>query len=444
MSEHECIGCNEYQVLSRRQFIGAAGMMGLLATSAPAWLPRVAFAKDYRGGARDVIVAVFLRGASDGLSMVVPYADPQYAIKRPTLKIPPPTDPDTVNRCIDLNGYMGLHPSLGALKPFYDDSTVAFIQATGSNDPSRSHFDAQRFMEVGKPGDASISTGWLARHLMTTPPLQPNAAARAIGIASNLEIALLGAPKAVPVPTLANTTVTYNITGPGDTRAARLAALNTAYNLVADPVRTAASNTQATINMLAGINFSTYTPNGGAVYPATSFGRALKSTAALIRANVGVEAVCIDKGGWDTHSAQGNFGTGTMSANLTDLGNALAAFRRDVLVSTSNVTVVVMSEFGRRVLENASAGTDHGHGNCMIVMGGHVNGNQVFNGLPAGQGGPGPGWPTLSNLYQNLDLQVATDYRDVLAEITQNRLNNSNLATVFPGYTPTFPGVVSA
>jgi uncharacterized protein (DUF1501 family) len=185
---------------------------------------------------------------------------------------------------------------------------------------------------------------------------------------------------------------------------------------------------------LSAIGIGSYQPSAGAVYPTSSFGTALRSTAALIRADVGVEAVHIDVGGWDTHNAQGP-ATGGMANTMRSLADAIAAFHADMVGSSriGRLTLVVMSEFGRRAQENGSQGTDHGHGNVMFVLGGSATGGRVLTQ-----------WPGLTapQLYQGQDLQVTIDYRDILAEIVSRRLGNSQLDVVFPGYTPTFRGAV--
>lgn len=421
-----CQACNEYEQLSRRQFLGWTAAATAAAAAAPAWLPRVTFASSFVSG-RDVIVSIYLRGGADGLTLVPPYGDPQYAVLRPTLAIAPPGG---ANGAVDLNGYFGLAPAMSPLLTPYVNGHLLVVQATGLTDGTRSHFDAQRFMELGKAQDPTISTGWLGRHIATAPPFDSNAAARAIGIAYQLQTSLAGAPKSVPVPDLAS----YTISGSSTTRTARLTALSDMHNLVPEPLKAAANNTRATITALANVNAGAYTPIAGVTYPNTSFGKALKQTAALIKADIGVEAVAIDRGNWDTHSNQGNLGTGTMAQNMTDLAGSLRAFYDDVIIGgTANgfpVTVVVMSEFGRRPQENASQGCDHGHGNAMFAMGKKIVGGQVLTQ-----------WPTLSNLYQNLDLQVTIDHRDILAEIVSKRLGNPNLAAVFPSFTPTMRNI---
>lgn len=425
MSAHEACGCPEYRRLSRRRFLAGAGGTAA-AFAVPAWLPRVAYAQDYCS-TRDVIVSIFLRGASDGLTICVPHAEDAYYTARPTLAIPRPDSSDP-NRATDLDGFFGIPPALTPLLPAWQAGNLLFVHACGSTDPSRSHFDAQRFMEVGKPADSQLFTGWLGRHLFSVAPKTPGAVLRAVGIGYALQRTLQGAPAALPIPNLD----TFGLTGNAATAAARRDALDDMYQLVADPLKAAATTTQVTIDLLDTIDFTGYVPAGGAVYPEGGFGLALKSTAALIKADVGVEAVAIDRGGWDTHNNQGSI-SGTMNTLMADLAAGLAAFHADIWAANGrNVTVVIMSEFGRRLDENGSLGTDHGHGNAMLLLGNNIAGGRVL-----------AQWPGLSpgQLFEQRDLQVTIDFRDVLAEIVQYRLGNSSLPFVFPDYTPTLRGV---
>ncbi len=422
-------GCPEYLALSRRGFLRVAGSGAALAAaaSAPAWLPRVALAKDYRSGQRDVLISVFLRGASDGLSMCVPWGEAAYYAARPTTAIarPDSTNPD---RAINLDGFFGFPPGFAPLIPAYQDGNLLVVHATGSTDSSRSHFDAQRFMEVGKANDATLGTGWLGRHLQTTSPLVPGSTLRGVGIATGLQKTLVGGPQTLPIPNLDN----FGLTGSTSSRIDRLSAIGDLYDLVPDPLHSTAQNAIDTMALLDQIEFANYVPQGGAVYPTFSTGVAFESAAALIRAQVGVEAIAIDVTGWDTHATQGS-GVGSLNNLMSQLAQSLAAFHRDMFATTApSVTVVVTSEFGRRLAENGTQGTDHGHGNCMLVMGHQIDGGRVLRnwpGLAAGQ------------LYENRDLEVTIDYRDILAEVVQARLGNNNLSTIFPGFTPTIRGV---
>jgi uncharacterized protein (DUF1501 family) len=427
INKHDCNACSEYNELSRREFLArTAASAAILA--APAWLPQVAYAQA-EDTSRDVIVSIFLRGGADGLSLVVPYAETAYYTLRPTIAIPRP-DSANANRAVDLNGFFGLPPAMASLLPAYQSGNLLIVHATGSTDPTRSHFDAQAFMEVGVPGSRDTATGWLGRHLATKAPMKPNSALRALAFNYGLPQMLAGAPNALPIPNPAN----FALNGTSSTSSQRLAWLGTSFTNELDPLKASALNTQRTITQLAAIGISNYVPAGGVIYPTSSFGTALRSTAALIRADVGVEAIQIDVSGWDTHNAQGPL-TGGMSTTMRTLADAIAAFHADMVGASrlGRVTLVVMSEFGRRVLENGSQGTDHGHGNVMFVLGGSATGGRVLTQ-----------WPGLNagELYQNQDLQVTIDYRDILAEIVSRRLGNAQLDVVFPDYSPTFRGAV--
>lgn len=429
MSRHpaDCNACAEYNELSRREFLARTTAAAVIA-STPAWLPQVTYAQT-EDTSRDIIVSIFLRGGADGLSLVAPYAENAYYTLRPSLAVPRPDDASP-NRALDLNGFFGLPPAMASLLPAFRAGQLLIIHATGSTDPTRSHFDAQAFMEIGIPGEREVETGWLGRHLATKPPMKPAAALRALAFNYGLPLTLAGGPDTLPIPDPAN----FGISGTSSTRTQRLAWLGTAFASQPDPLKSSALNTQRTITELSAIGIGTYQPAGGAVYPNSSFATALRSTAALIRADVGVEAVQIDIGGWDTHSAQGPL-TGGMAATMRQLADALAAFHVDMSGANrlGRLTLVAMSEFGRKAQENGSQGTDHGHGNVMFVMGGSVVGGRVMTQ-----------WPGLSTaqLYQQQDLQVTIDYRDILAEIVSRRLGNTQLDVVFPGYAPTFRGAV--
>lgn len=448
MNEHECLACPEYNTLTRRGFMQFSGA-ALAAMSAPAWLPRVIFAKD-DDSTRDVVVSIFLRGGCDGLTMCVPYGDPSYGVLRSATRILPPDGTVNAAQALSNSGFFGLPPALAPLKIPYEDGKLAICHATGwkLSNPSRSHFDAQRYLELGKFNDPTIFTGWLGRHLAQTGAVVPTDPVRAIGVANGLQAHLLGAPKSIPVPGLAKSNAPdFRLRGLASTTAARLSRITAMYDAAPDPLRSESIITKNTIDLLNAIPFSSYQPSGGAVYnyqnggaSTTSFAYSLKSTAALIKNNMGVEAVAIDRGGWDTHSAQGVNAGGSMYGSMQDLALGLLAFYQDVVVSSSrNVVVIVMSEFGRRAAENGSQGTDHGFGNMMFLMGNRINGRQVLAYDELGN----PGWPGLGpgQLFQNQDLKVTLDFRDILAEVCQNLLGDPNLGEVFPGYTPTFRGV---
>lgn len=419
-------GCPEYRALSRRAFLRQSAVAAA-AVSVPAWLPRVTYAQSHASN-RDVIVCIFLRGGMDGLSVIVPHGEAEYYRVRPTINVPRP-DSSAANRATDLDGFFGVPPALTTLLPAYRAGHLLAVQATGSIDPSRSHFDAQHYMEVGMPGQSALVTGWLGRHLATRAPANPDTPLRALSFTYGLTETLAGGPLAMPIPDPAN----FGLSGTSSTRTRRLDWLNAAYAGETDPLRSTALNTQRTISTLAALNINAYLPAAGVTYPNTSFARALRSTAALIRADVGVEAVQIDLGGWDTHSDQAPL-TGRMATVMQQLAEGIAAFHADIEGASrlQQVTLVAISEFGRNVRENGSLGTDHGRGNCMFVLGGAVAGGRVLHQ-----------WPGLLDLQDNQDLKVTIDHRDILAEIVLRRLGNPNLDIVFPGHTPTIHNVVN-
>jgi uncharacterized protein (DUF1501 family) len=421
-------GCQEYNELSRRDFIGAAAA-GYAASMFPAWLPKVVLAKSYAAN-RDVIVSIFQRGGADGLAMVAPYADPAYYAARPTIGIPRP-DANDANKGIDLDGFFAFAAGMSGLVPAYATKDLLVVHATGlQTNNSRSHFDAQRYMEVGKPADPNLVTGWLGRHLASIPPFKPDALLRGIGISNGLQKTLVGAPQTLPIANPAN----FSIGGSEASQPGRLQFMQTEYGVGEEPLRSSALDAVNTVRLIKSVNFAGYTPANAATYPNTSFGRALRSLAVLIKADVGIEAAQVDIGGWDTHSDQGA-NAGGMRNLMNDFSNSLGAFYADVVATGYPVTVVAISEFGRNVRENASGGNDHGRGTVMYAMGKGIAGGRVLtkNWIS--------GMLDRANLEAGQDLRVTVDYRDILSEIVQNRLGNPNLGVVFPGWTPTMLGV---
>lgn len=420
-------GCSEYRDLSRRQFLATSGALSAAAVVFPDWLPRVTLANHF-SSTRDVIVSVFMRGAVDGLAMVIPHTEARYYAIRPTIRTPAP-DSLAANRAIALDNRFAFPPSMRGMLPPFQAGDLLITHATGHiNNNSRSHFDAQRFMEVGKPVDPDLTTGWLGRHLATVPPIHPSPVLRGLGLASGLAKTLVGAPQTLPIADPAN----YTIGGSSTTRAARMAMLRANYEESVNPLRAAALDAVGTMDLLGRLNINAYAPAGGAVYPNNSFGRGLRSIAALIKSDIGLEAAAIDIGGWDTHAAQ-DPNAGQMATLMTSFSNALGAFWADVMNTGSRVTLVAVSEFGRNAIENGSQGTDHGRGTVMFAMGKGINGGRVYTN----------GWPGLdaAQLEDRRDLRVTLDYRDVLAEIVERRLENTNLGFVFPGWRPTVRGV---
>jgi uncharacterized protein (DUF1501 family) len=425
---HENCGCAEYNELSRRHFIARSAGAAVFSALMPEWIPKVVLAKS-AASSRDVIIHIFQRGGADGLSLVAPYTDANYYTARPTIAIP---RPGQANGGKDLDGTFMLAPAMLGVDPAYRAGELLIVHGAGLSYSSRSHFDAQHFIEVGKANDLSLSTGWLGRHLATTDAAVPGTVLRGIAMSSGLPDALKGAPQTLPIPDPRN----FGLSGSTTTRDARTAWLATDYYLDQDPGRDAALDAAATLALLRSINVSGYVPSNGATYPTNSFGTSLRSAAALIKADVGVEAIQIDVGGWDTHATQTPVLAGGQLYNLMrDFSNAIGAFWQDVLQGngTYNVTLVAMSEFGRNVKENGDAGTDHGRGGAMFVLGHHINGGRVLT----------QNWQPLdvANLQDRQDVKVTIDHRDILAEIVQNRLANPNVGVIFPGYNPVARGV---
>lgn len=421
MTNQTC--CNEYATMSRRTFLGsslqAAGalLFGNALVALPSWMPSIRLADPHVGPRGDTLVCIFLRGGADGLNMVVPHGDDHYYSHRPTIGIPRPDDNSETLRTLDLDGFFGLHPALEPLQAIFQAGDMAFVHATGSPDDSRSHFEAMALMERGAA--ARDYTGWIARHLASLDTGNESAL-RAIGIGEMLPASLTGAVSATALQSIAD----YHLQGRDERVGEMQALLHTLYSQDDDMLSAVAGQTMAAMEVLSGLDMANYVPRGRA-YPERNFGRGMQTVAQLVRADVGVEVACVDLGGWDTHVVQGST-EGQMANLMGELAGGLAAFYEDLQDKAENVTVVVMSEFGRRLQENSGLGTDHGHGNMMMVMGGGILGGRVYADWPglAEEQLAGPG-----------DLEITTDYRDVLGEILSKRLNNPYTADVFPGYT---------
>jgi uncharacterized protein (DUF1501 family) len=394
-------------MLTRRFFLRASAVAMAGIGAAPAWLVRAAAAG---GNRRKILVAIFQRGAADGLNVVVPFFEKLYYELRPTIAVPAP---GKNNGAIDLDGRFGLHPSLQSLKPFWDSGQLAIVEATGSPDPTRSHFDAQDFMESGTPGKMS-EDGWLNRAL--APPGADSSPVRAIAIGAQLPRTLRGARPAVAVNNLEQFQVRNQNAA---------AILEKMYATTADAKLMASGNeTFEAVKMIESISRAPYTPANGAQYLG-EFGRSLQQVARLIKADVGVEAAFADIGGWDHHSNEAP----QLANLLQQFGASLAAFARDMGDRMEDIVLVTMSEFGRTVKEDGNNGTDHGHGNVMTVLGGPVRGGHIYGR-----------WPGLEpeQLFDQRDLAVTTDFRDVLGELVSHHLGQK-IDQVFPGYRPGEP-----
>jgi uncharacterized protein (DUF1501 family) len=392
-------------MLNRRIFLTGSAVVMAGAGIAPPWLARAAANTN---GRKKVLVAIFQRGAADSLNIVVPFGDKHYYDLRPTIGIQQPGGDGTA---IDLDGYFGLHPQLKPLKDLWDRKQFAIVEATGSPDPSRSHFDAQDYMESGTPG-RTMADGWLNRAL--APATLETSPLRAVSFGSQLPRTLRGDRAAISVANAQNFGV-----GNKDTAAL----LEKMYARTADArLETTGKDAFAAMKMVQQISNAPYTPAGGANYgPGGELGRNLQQLARFIKADVGVEAAFADIGGWDHHGQE----PGQMFGLLNQFSNAVKAFALDLGDRMEDVVLVTMSEFGRTAKENGDAGTDHGHGGAMMVFGGSVKGGKVYGR-----------WPGLASdqLFEGRDLAVTTDFRDVLGELVAGHLGQKDLGKVFPGF----------
>jgi len=411
---------------SRRIFMrnGAFALVSL--GFAPSFLARTAYAQERTRRAKRLI-AIFQRGAVDGLSVVVPFGDSEYYRARPTIAVPRPKSGEP--GAIDLDGFFGFNPRMQPLKAFWDNRALAIVHACGSPDATRSHFDAQDYMETATPGVKSTSDGWLNRYLQAGK--DENAAAstpfRAVSLTQQLPRMLQGVAPALAMNQIGQ----FGIRG-GQTAGASFEAQ---YAAAADRVLNGTGReTFDAIRMLKNTNPASYQPDNGAEYPRSPFGQALKQIGQLTKADVGLEVAFADVGGWDTHVNQGS-SQGQLANRLDDFARGIAALVTDLGDRMADTVILTMSEFGRAVGENGNRGTDHGHGNAMMVIGGGVRGGKVFGA-----------WPGLApeKRYEGRDLAVTTDFRDVFGEIVVRHLGVSDPQSIFPGYAITparFPGL---
>jgi uncharacterized protein (DUF1501 family) len=416
--------------MNRRYFIKSGGIalasFGVM-TSAPSFLKR-ALAETVAGGRRKTLIAIFQRGAVDGLNVVVPYGEHAYYDQRPSIAIPKPDGGSEA--AINLDGFFGLHPALAPFKPLWDSKRLAIVHASGSPDNTRSHFDAQDYMESGTPGVKSTTDGWLNRYLQVKPESEKSLF-RAVSMTQTMPRVMQGKAPTLAISNLAD----FNIRA-GQSSAALQGGFEAIYDqTVNDVLHGTGKETFEAINYLKQVNPGQYKPENGATYPNTPFGNALRQTAQLIKSGVGLEVAFADIGGWDTHVNEGNQ-QGQLSNLLRQFSSAIAALYIDLGARMDDVVILTMSEFGRTVRENGNRGTDHGHANAMFVVGNSIRGGKVYGD-----------WPGLKNdqLYEGRDLTLTTDFRDVFGEIAYKHLGAANLKSIFPGYaasTSQFRGVV--
>jgi uncharacterized protein (DUF1501 family) len=417
--------------VTRRFFLKSAGLTLFGAGCVPSFMRRTAFALGTNGRRHKVLVAIFQRGAVDGLNMVIPFAEKDYYSMRPTIAIPEPQARPATSAgptAVDLDGFFALHPSLAQIKPLFDARQLAVIHAVGSPNNTRSHFDAQDYMETATPGVKSTPDGWLNRYLVSKPEAEATPF-RAVAVAQRMPRTLAGQTSSLVVDQIKN----FRLLGRPDpppfqpaTPAAEELAFEEMYSSSQDPLFSkAAAETFEAIRTLRHIGAKTYDPANGAEYPHGKLGQDLQQVAQLIKADIGLEVAFSNVGGWDNHVNEGGV-EGQMANNLKELGDALAAFHKDLGDRMEDVVFLTMSEFGRTARENGNRGTDHGHANAMLVLGGAVKGGKVYGDWP----GLKPG-----QLNQDRDLAMTTDFRDVFAEVIVRHLGAENTAAVFPDFT---------
>ncbi len=400
--------------ITRRVFLRNSALAVVGTTAIPSFLTRAAFGSIEPATRVRRLVVIFQRGAADGLNIVVPHGETAYYAMRPSISIPR-------KEVLDLDGFFGLHPSLASLQPLWNQKHLAIVHAAGSPDPTRSHFDAQDFMESGTPGLKATPDGWLNRCLHSLPTSGDQSAFRAIALGPALPRILTGAERAVAV----NNINDFGVGGRNPNTNPLANTFEAMYDQSVDSVlHGTGQETFDAVKMLKAANPAKYKPAPGADYPRGRFSDSLKQLAQLIKANLGVQIAFADIGGWDHHVNEGST-QGQIANILREFSQSLSAFWTDLGDLAEDTVVVTMSEFGRTARENGNRGTDHGHANVMFVMGGPVKGGKVY-----GQ------WPGLDQgqLYEGRDLAVTTDFRRVLGEAVARHLGNSRLEQVFPGY----------
>ncbi len=420
--------------MDRRVFMKSGALALVTMGLSPSFLRRTAFGADLvhgaalRGASRGkTLICLFQRGAADALNVVVPHGDAAYYRLRPNIAIPRPSLSAGGAAAIDLDGSFGLHPALAPLKPLWDMGVLAPVHAVGSPSSTRSHFDAQDYMESGTPDQKGTRDGWLNRYLATKGTCEAGCAHdakaspfRAVSMTQQTPRMLEG-----PAPTIAMNSLnefTVRAAGPAADRLEALYRTGTA-----DVVHAAGGEMFEAVKILKAADPQRYLPRNGAQYPTSSFGQRLRQIAQLVKADVGVEVAFADVGGWDTHVNQGS-STGQLAQRLDDFARSIAALVADLGDRMADVTIMTMSEFGRTVRQNGNGGTDHGHASALFVLGGAVKGRKVYGS-----------WPGLEpeQLYEGRDLALTTDFRAVFSEVAARHLGATRLDALFPGFDAT-------
>jgi uncharacterized protein (DUF1501 family) len=401
-------------MISRRVFMKNGGLALVSLGFAPEFLARTVSAASPR---RQVLVTIFQRGAVDGLNMIVPFGERDYYASRPSIAIARPgSDPDAA---LDLDGFFGMHPRLAPLKPLYDARQLAVVHACGSPDGTRSHFDAQDYMETATPGRKSTQDGWLNRYLHAREH-EKATPFRAVALAPQLPRSLQGVAPALAIGQIGQ----FGIRA-GQASDMVQSSFEAEYAAAAESVlhQTGKEAFEA-VRMLRTADPRRYAPENGADYPRSAYGEALEQIAQLIKADVGLEVAFAESGNWDHHVNEGA-AAGQLAVRLDDFSRGIAALVRDLGDRMIDVMILTMSEFGRAVAENGNRGTDHGHGNALMIIGGGVRGGRVYGR-----------WPGLAReqRYEGRDLEVTTDFRTVFAEVVRGHLGLTDARAVFPGF----------
>src|ERR1700730_11558953 len=400
--------------ITRRIFLRNSALAVVGTTTIPSFLTRAAFGAVGTGMRNKRLVVIFQRGAADGLNIVIPHGEPQYYAMRPSINIPR-------KAVLDLDGFFGLHPALASFQPLWQQRHLAIVHAAGSPDATRSHFDAQDFMESGTPGVKITDDGWLNRSLHAMPTPSQNSPFRAIALGPSLPRILSGAEPAVAM----NNINDFSVGGRSPKASPAATAFEAMYDHSSDSVlHGTGEETFDAVKMLKAADPGKYTPVAGANYPKGRFADGLRQLAQLIKANLGVQVAFADIAGWDQHVNEGST-EGQLANVLSDFSQSLAAFWTDLGDLGEDTVIVTMSEFGGTARENGNRGTDHGHANVMFVLVGPVKGGKVYGR-----------WPGLdqSQLYEGRDLALTTDFRQVLGEAVARHMENKNLQSVFPAF----------
>jgi len=400
---------------TRRVFLKNSGLAIFGIGASPAWLERAVAAITNK----KILVAILQRGAADGLNIVVPHAEKAYYTGRPGIAIPKPGSSE--GAALDLDGFFGLNPNLKSLLPIFNEKKLAIIEACGSPNPTRSHFDAQDYMESGTPGLKATRDGWLNRTLADDNTKSP---IRAVSLGPVLARTLRGTQPAVAINSVKDFQVRDRMAGE-DYMSRYAASVDT-------QLKGTGKDTFEAIRLLEALRKVEYVPANGAVYPSGRLGSSLKQIAQMIKSNAGLEVAFADLGGWDHHVNEVGATPfiGPLANLLREFGDSLAAFYQDLGPRMDDIVLTTMSEFGRTARENGNRGTDHGHANVMFTMGGSVAGGKIYGK-----------WPGLEReqLYEGRDLAVTTDFREVLGEVVTGHLGNRDLTRVFPGFSSKAP-----